>query len=392
MALQAHERQAQSSVNRTSLRARVAVPGTAHEGEDHRLPRFRVTAGRFDGIAGVMLSDALSGAYATFAVRGATLLDWRTPFAGALLSLTDGYRSRAELSRQNGVRNGLMAPFTNRIAAGRYRFAHRDHDLLPGVAGGERLIYHGFLRELDLELCTTREGDDDAEVLFRTDAIQPGAFPGYPYALALDVLVRFGLNGLSLTVTATNVGHEPAPFAAGWHPYFCFGDEAIYGLELQVPATQAIVAGADLLPLPGAAAYAPLEARPGLDFRAGRALGGAVIDACLAGLVADDDGLIRSRLRDPVRGCGLTVWQQGGLVHLFTGDTLERGARRSVAIEPVETMTDAFNRADCEAAIGLLPGASRSFRCGVQFDAVMPPLVAVDDAPGGPRTKVAGNG
>ena len=78
--------------------------------------------------------------------------------------------------------------------------------------------------------------------------------------------------------------------------------------------------------------------------------------------------------------------------HLFTGDTLERGARRSVAIEPVETMTDAFNRADCEAAIGLPPGASRSFRCGVQFEPVMPPLVAVGDAPGSPRTKVAGNG
>ena len=366
--------------------------GDATECEGGRQSRFQVKASRFGDIDGVVLCDEEEGAYAVFALRGATLLDWRVPFGRGLLALTDGYRSRTELLGQNGVRSGLMAPFCNRIAAGRYRFRDRDHDLLPGVAGGERLIYHGFLRELDLELCTTREGDDDAEVLFRTDAIQPGAFPGYPYALALDVLVRFGLNGLSLTVTATNVGHEPAPFAAGWHPYFCFGDEAIDGLELQVPATQAIVAGADLLPLPGAAAYAPLEARPGLDFRAGRALGGAVIDACLAGLVADDDGLIRSRLRDPVRGCGLTVWQKGGLVHLFTGDTLERGARRSVAIEPVETMTDAFNRADCEAAIGLLPGASRSFRCGVQFDAVMPPLVAVDDAPGGPRTKVAGNG
>lgn len=366
--------------------------GDATECEGGRQSRFQVKASRFGDIDGVVLCDEEEGAYAVFALRGATLLDWRVPFGRGLLALTDGYRSRTELLGQNGVRSGLMAPFCNRIAAGRYRFRDRDHDLLPGVAGGERLIYHGFLRELDLELCTTREGDDDAEVLFRTDAIQPGAFPGYPYALALDVLVRFGLNGLSLTVTATNVGHEPAPFAAGWHPYFCFGDEAIDGLELQVPATQAIVAGADLLPLAGAAAYAPLEARPGLDFRAGRVLGGAVIDACLAGLVADDDGLIRSRLRDPVRGCGLTVWQQGGLVHLFTGDTLERGARRSVAIEPVETMTDAFNRADCEAGIGLLPGASRSFRCGVQFDAVMPPLVAVDDAPGGPRTKVAGNG
>ena len=266
--------------------------GDATECEGGRQSRFQVKASRFGDIDGVVLCDEEEGAYAVFALRGATLLDWRVPFGRGLLALTDGYRSRTELLGQNGVRSGLMAPFCNRIAAGRYRFRDRDHDLLPGVAGGERLIYHGFLRELDLELCTTREGDDDAEVLFRTDAIQPGAFPGYPYALALDVLVRFGLNGLSLTVTATNVGHEPAPFAAGWHPYFCFGDEAIDGLELQVPASQAILTDAELLPLPGETAYAPIASRPELDFRAGRALGGVAVDACLGGLAADADGLL----------------------------------------------------------------------------------------------------
>ena len=114
MTLQAHERQAQSSANCTSLRARAAVPGTADEGEDHRLPRFRVTVGRFDGIAGVMLSDALSGAYAAFAVRVRRCSTGESPSPGAAV-LTDGYRSRTELSRQNGVRNGLMAPFTNRM-------------------------------------------------------------------------------------------------------------------------------------------------------------------------------------------------------------------------------------------------------------------------------------
>ena len=70
-----------------------------------RAPRV-VTVGRFDGIAGVMLSDALSGAYAAFAVRGATLLDWRVPFAGALLSWTDGYRSRIELSCRTACATG----------------------------------------------------------------------------------------------------------------------------------------------------------------------------------------------------------------------------------------------------------------------------------------------
>jgi aldose 1-epimerase len=318
-----------------------------------------------------MLVDGVEGTRALFALRGATLIEWEVPFGDELLSLTDGYRSEAELRAQDGVRNGAMAPFSNRIAAGRYRFDDRSHDLLPGVQEVERVIYHGFLRNLDLVPIETREHDDGAEALLFTGAIRPGAFPGYPFALTVHVRVRLGPDGLSLTITATNVGRLTAPYAAGWHPYFRFGDGSIDTLELQVPARETIVTDASLLPVAGIDARAPVETRPELDFRTPRALGSAVIDASLSGLQPDADGLIRSRLRDPGRGCGLTVWQQGGLVHLFTGDTLARGARRSIAIEPVEVMTDAFNRSDCRAAIGLEPGASRSFHCGAQFAARM---------------------
>ena len=69
----------------------------ADEKAQHRLPRFRVTAGRFGGIDGVMLIDVPEGAHVILAQRGATLLDWCVPFGGGMLSLTDGYRSRIEL-------------------------------------------------------------------------------------------------------------------------------------------------------------------------------------------------------------------------------------------------------------------------------------------------------
>lgn len=336
-----------------------------------RPQRFQVETGRFGTIDGFRLSDSVDGTRALFSLRGATLIDWQVPFGAGMLALTDGYRSMAELDAQHGVRNGVMAPFSNRIGGGRYHFEHRSHDLLPHVQEDERLVYHGFLRNLDLTLIEVRERDDGAEALLFTDAIRPGVFPGYPFALTLHVLLRLGPDGLSLMITATNMGHLTAPYAAGWHPYFRFGNGAIDRLELQVPARQVIVTDAGLVPLPGPDAHAPIETRPELDFRTPRVLGAAPIDASLADLQPDADGMIRSRLRDPRRGCGLTVWQSGGLVHLFTGDTLARGARRSVAIEPVEVMTDAFNRSDCRAAIGLEPGASRSFRCGAQFHACM---------------------
>lgn len=351
----------------------VALPECAkplsHEPRGRDWCRFRVARDRVADMDGVRFKDALSGEQAFVAFRGATLIDWVVPFGDEQLSLTDGYRNEAELLGQDGVRNGVMVPFPNRIANGRYHHGHSNHDLLPGCDNGERLIYHGFVRKLAFDLVEVREVGDGAEALLRTEAIRPGAFDGYPFSLVVHVRVRLGLEGLALTITATNVGCHSAPYAAGWHPYFCFGGESIDCLELQVPAHQTILADDNLLPLPGASAHASIHTRPELDFRLPRSIGTGEIDAALSGLSADADGIIRTRLRDPKRGCGLTVWQEGGLVHLFTGDTLARNPRRSVAIEPVEAMTDAFNRDDCRAAIELAPGASRSFRCGAKFAA-----------------------
>jgi aldose 1-epimerase len=335
-------------------------------------PRFQARVGAIDGIDGVELVDA-RGEPALFARRGATLIDWRVAARGAWLALTDGYADTAELAAQDGVRNGVMAPFPNRIADGRYAFAGGDHDLLPGVPAGARLIYHGLLRQMELAVAEIRQGETEAAVVFAA-RIRPADFPGYPYALDLRVEASLGAGGLALTLTATNRGTTPAPFAAGWHPYFRLGDAALAGLELTVPACQAIATGAALIPLPGEAAYAPLANRPTLDFRRPRPIGSQVLDLCQADLQADADGLVRSRLHDPASGRSLTVWQRGGLVHLYTGDTLARHPRRAIAIQPVEVMTNAFNRPECAAAIRLEAGASRSFTCGARFHAAVRPL------------------
>ena len=66
-------------------------------------------------------------------------------------------------------------------------------------------------------------------------------------------------------------------------------------------------------------------------------------------------------MRSPSSGVELTLTQDAGLVHVFTGDTIGRDRRRAIAVEPVETLTDAFNRPDCAAAIRLEPGARRTF-------------------------------
>ncbi len=330
------------------------------------MPRFTVTRGRFGRFDTVVLGDAATGRWAEFACRGATLLRWQVPFGGTGSDLVDGYATPAELEAQHGVRSGVMAPFPNRIAGGRYAFGGEAHDLLPGVAEAQRLIYHGFLRTMDCEVVAEEPGDEHARAVFASAAIRPGAFAGYPFALDLEIACTLDARGLALETVGRNVGERAAPYGCGWHPYFRLPGQGIAHLELTVPARTAILTDAALHPLPGQAAYAPLAAVPERDFCTGRALRGVALDACFAGLEPDADGIMRTVLRDPGSGLALSVWQTRGLMHVFTGDTLARDPRRTVALEPVELMTDAFNRADCIDAIVLRPGQARRFACGVE--------------------------
>jgi aldose 1-epimerase len=73
-------------------------------------------------------------------------------------------------------------------------------------------------------------------------------------------------------------------------------------------------------------------------------------------------------LRDPASGLRISMWQERGVVLVFTADTVSRDVRRAVAMEPMESMSNAFNRTDCADAIRLEPGAERVFRCGVEID------------------------
>lgn len=316
---------------------------------------FVVQDGTFGRLPTVRVTDPATGAEAVIARRGATLLSWR-PGHG-LPDVVDGYRDEDELHSQDGVRNGLLAPFPNRIRGGRYAFDGQEHDLLPGVPEAERLVYHGFLRLTDCAVAGVEVGDPRATVRF-TAALRD--HPGYPFAVDLDVTYTVGADALTVEIGGRNVGDAAAPYAAGWHPYLRLGAGPVDRWELCVPARASVRTDEALLPLPGEQAVG--DAPP---YRTPRRIGDAVLDVAYADLEPDADGRARTVLRDPDTGTTLTVWQPGGLLHAFTGDTLARGRRASIALEPVEVMTDAFNRPECHDALVLAPGERRAFRFGL---------------------------
>lgn len=316
----------------------------------------------------VILTDKARGRRVRIARRGATVLSLEVPTPQGVRDIADGYRDAEELDTRPSSRFAVMVPFANRIADARYAFDGQVYDLQPGVEGSSRAARHGFVRGVDFDIAALGADENGAHASFTTQAIRPGVHPGYPFAIDLTVNVTLGADGLILEAVMRNVGDKAAPCFFGWHPYFKLSDSAIDGWQLQIPADSVVRTDEGFIPITGSDARAPLSHRPELDFRQMQAIGPRELNHAFADLRLDTDGRARTRLRDPQSGVGIAVWQTSGVMLTFTADTVTRDVRRSVALEPMESWADAFNRADCADAIRLEPGAERRYCCGVEIE------------------------
>ncbi|OKL52003.1 aldose 1-epimerase [Buchananella hordeovulneris] len=294
------------------------------------------------------------GARLEVAARGATVVSWRVATPAGPRELIDGYRDDAELEAGHGARSAVMAPWSNRIHDACYTFADQHYDLGP-AADGSREAIHGLVSDQDF---TLTEATDNSLTLATSVAPQAG----YPFPVTVAVTYRLavgprGGQRLEAHLVTTNVGTRRAPVGIGWHPYVQLGN--VDELRVAIPARARVAVDDALIPLLGDDAYVPtalpVELAP---------IGEAIIDTAYTDLVADADGLVRSLLVGP-DGASVTLEQRTatqrrgqGIVHIFTGDTLQVRRRQSLAIEPCQFVTNAFNRAETGRAVALAPGHS----------------------------------
>lgn len=225
-----------------------------------------------------------------------------------------------------GGRGQVLLPWPNRIRDGRYAFDGQTQQLaLSEPARGN--ASHGLVR-----WCTWRVVSSSAS------AVEMGyrlcAQRGYPWTLDVSATYAVGADGLVVTLTAQNLAHSPAPFAAGMHPYLTVGSP-LDECTLSLPAGRRLLVDERRLPV----SSAPLDA---LD-PAG-SLRGVVLDDAVTDLARGEDGRAVVRLASASRAVELWVDEAWGWLQVYTGEDLPDGeSRQALAVEPMSAPPDAFN-------------------------------------------------
>jgi aldose 1-epimerase len=244
-------------------------------------------------------------------------------------SLVAGY---AEDQPASAGRGQLLAPWPNRIRDGAYTFGDR-HLQLPLSEPSRGNASHGLVRWAAWTLSERSERSV-------SQAYRLMSQTGYPWTLDLQVEHVVSAEGLTVTVTATNLGADPAPYALGSHPYLLAGDGPVDGWELALAADSFLLTDDRMIPT-GRADVRGTD----LDFAEPRPIGPVVLDTAFTGLTRDADERVEVVLRDPSSGGGVALWMDRthSWVQLFTGDTLPADeAREALAVEPMTAPPNAF--------------------------------------------------
>ena len=251
-----------------------------------------------------------------------------------------------------GCQGEVLAPWPNRVVDGRWTWRARRHQLsITEPATGHAL--HGLVRSLSWSVVEHRPDLLLMDVLLL-------AQPGWPFPLHCAVTYALAAEGLTSTLTSTNVGRAPCPYGAAVHPYLAVPGRAVDDAVLDLPAATWLATDDRLSPT----ALNPTAGSP-YEFTAGAPIGDRKADTAFTDLPVGASGRVEATLitsdghRTTMWGDDTVRWWQ-----LFTGDALADPWRRAtLALEPMTCAPDAFNSGD--GLVVLEPGDAHTMTWGL---------------------------
>jgi len=232
----------------------------------------------------------------------------------------------------SGARGQLLYPWPNRMGDGQWSFSQRT--ARPTVDDVEHATaIHGTVRWRPFRIEAVNQNRCVLSLLLHPT-------PEFPFLSEVAVAYHLGSLGLTVTTTVTNRDDVPIPFGLGFHPYLAVTTPTIEGVELTVPAKAYVAVDDRRLPTGEILPVAGVD----LDFARAKSVSGHELDVTYTELTRDDLGLATVSVRDSAGGAvELSMDRNFPYVQVFTGDSLERGRRRtSVAVEPMTCPPDAL--------------------------------------------------
>ncbi len=224
-------------------------------------------------------------------------------------------------------RGRLLFPFNDRIPNGKYYFDGREYSFPINDKAYNNAV-HGFLYKKALKPVSTVTQEYGELILFYETRDEPG----YPFSVSIRISYKIDEDSFTLSLEIANQGSSKAPAAFGWHPYFFLPGTSPDSLLLHVPASRYLEVDENLLPT---GKYLTSHSSP-YDFCKPSPINGREIDI---GYLLDEKRCI---LIDMDSGLSIQLNMEGAMFSFLQVFVPEK--RDSIALEPVSSLTDAFNR------------------------------------------------
>ncbi len=195
---------------------------------------------------------------------------------------------------------------------------------------------HGFVLQEEWKI--TQKGDNQLYCTFTQDSSKFGPL-GFPSTLHYELTYTLEeQGGLRVDSIVTNQDSQNAPFALGFHPFFCIetSPQIVDEFTLSIPAKELIEFDEKLIPT---GKRIPMEEAKQYQFTDTTSpIGNVVIDNCYTKCVRDSQGIattILSHVKSPQKK--VMVWQDEAFdyIQVYSFDKMEsKNKRRGIAIEP----------------------------------------------------------
>ena len=264
--------------------------------------------------------------------------------------VVDGF---AEREMASDARGQVLAPWPNRLDAGRYSWDGEEH-VTPVTEPETGNAIHGLVRFAPWQVV-----DRSSDTVRLEHLLYPQ--PGYPFALRLSVAYELSPDGLRVRTTATNEGDVPLPYGEGHHPYLAAGAGLLVDdCTLTAPGATRLTTDERQLPT----GSEPVEGTR-YDLRAGRVVGDLRIDHCFTDLRTGrrraGPGAAHRPRRARVGALAGRGVQPPAAVHRRRGGP--GAAPAGLAVEPMTCPPNAL--ATGESVIRLEPGESATGSWGI---------------------------